>query len=67
VGEAWAAEAFALIHPGLHLALIGTERGGLSGSAELFDLIEADFVLEREVTIPQFPQVADRLEIYRRR
>jgi hypothetical protein len=65
-GEAWAAEAFALIHPGLRLALIGTERGGLTGSTDLFDLLDAGFAVEREVAIPLFPQVNDRLVVYRK-
>jgi len=66
-GEAWAAEAFELIQPGLHLALIGTDRGGITGNDALFDLLEAGFRLETTIAIPQFPQVNDHLAIYVRR
>ena len=65
-GETWAAEAFALIAQGNILALVGDDRGGITGSDALFDLLESDFELLRELEIPQFPRVTDRLRIYRR-
>jgi len=66
-GEHWAAEAFADIRPGMHLALIGTGRGGVTGNEALFDLLDQDFSLIRSVEIPQFPGITDDLSIYLRR
>jgi hypothetical protein len=64
-GEQWAADAFREIPPGQSLALICDGRGGISGTNELFDLLERQFERVRVFEIPQFPGVHDRLIVFR--
>jgi hypothetical protein len=65
--QAWPAEAAAQIAPGRVLALIGDGRGGVTATAALFDVLDADFTLMGEVELPQFPRVNDRLSLFRRK
>ena len=63
-GEEWAAEAFSKLPRGNHLILIGTGRGGITGSNSLFDLIDSELTLLNTIEIPQFPKVKDLMWIY---
>jgi hypothetical protein len=65
-GEPWAFEAAREIASGRRLALIADARG-ITGDAALFDLLDDAFEVEGLVELPQFPNVRDRLTIYRRR
>ena len=44
--------------------LIGTGRGGITGSNSLFDLIDSELTLLNTIEIPQFPKVKDLMWIY---
>ena len=63
----WCAEAARALAPGRALALIGKGRGGTTGSAALFDVLDAHFGLESTVAIPQFPGVDDAMTVHRKR
>lgn len=65
-GDDWCAVAAARIAPGKRLAIVGTERGGVTGSDSLFDILEASFRVEREIKLPLFPGFGGSLKVYLR-
>src|SRR5579859_3595728 len=58
--EGWMAEAARAMRPGRCLALIGYDRGGVTGDEALFDLLDEGFEPAGQFAIPQFPGKRDR-------
>jgi hypothetical protein len=64
-GEAWATEMVRALPLGQSIALVLHERIATTGDAALVETL-AEFDLLLTVQLPQFPQVSDRLLIYRK-
>ena len=64
-GGGWIADAVAAMAPDRVFAVIADDRDGEIGSAALYDLLDARFVILAEVLLPQWPGARDRLRLYR--
>lgn len=61
-----ASRALAL-YKGTTLAYIGEPRGGTTADDAFFDALEQDYILIREISIPNWPGYKDRLQIFQRK
>jgi hypothetical protein len=65
--DPWFARALKHVAAGVAVAVIHEGHGGCVGTDSMFDRLEADFEELREIAIPQFPSIRDRLTIWRRK
>lgn len=58
------AEALGYMRSGQRLVLVGEGEDGCTGSQALFDRLKAEFTLEKEMELPNWPCVHDYVSIY---
>lgn len=61
-----ASHALAL-YKGNTLAYVGEPRGGTTADDAFFDALEKDYILVRQISIPNWPGYNDRLQIFQRK